>query len=77
MRPSCKQLSTRSNKDDMRITVNDAKCPQDHKCPAIGVCPVDAISQEGFKLPNVDPTTCIECMACVSYCPMGAFLHSE
>jgi ferredoxin len=57
----------------MSITVNGAKCPQDHRCPAIKVCPVDAISQEGHGLPKVDQDACIDCMACADYCPMGAF----
>ena len=61
----------------MSITVNGAKCPQDHRCPSIGVCPVDAISQEGFGLPAVDHHVCISCMACADYCPKGAFEQSE
>ena len=57
----------------MSLTVNGNKCPQNHRCPALGVCPVDAISQDGFGLPKVDPETCIDCMACQDYCQMGAF----
>jgi len=57
----------------MSVTVNGAKCPQDHRCPAIKVWPVDAISQEGHGLPKVDADACIDCMACTDYCPMGAF----
>jgi ferredoxin len=61
----------------MSITVNSAKCPQDHRCPAIGVCPTEAIAQEGFGLPTVDSEACIDCMACANYCPMGAFEQTE
>ena len=29
-------------------------CPQNHKCPAVKVCPVGALSQEGFEAPKID-----------------------
>mgnify|MGYP001855424003 CR=1 FL=1 len=29
-------------------------CPQNHKCPAVKVCPVGALSQEGFNAPKID-----------------------
>jgi Fe-S-cluster-containing hydrogenase component 2 len=56
----------------MTIKVNAARCPQNHSCPAIRVCPVEAISQEGYGLPAVDPEKCIACNKCVKFCPMGA-----
>ncbi len=55
------------------VPVADAeRCPQNHRCPLLEVCPVGAISQEGFALPVVDPDRCIECGACVAQCRMGA-----
>lgn len=30
------------------------KCLQNHKCPAIKVCPVGALSQEGFNAPKIN-----------------------
>lgn len=56
----------------MEITVDKRRCPQNHRCPAINVCPVDAISQDGYGLPIIDQDKCIECMKCTGYCPMGA-----
>ncbi len=56
----------------MPIYVYKAKCPQDHVCPAMRVCPVSALSQEGFDAPVVDKDKCIECGACSRLCPMGA-----
>jgi Fe-S-cluster-containing hydrogenase component 2 len=53
--------------------INPAKCPQNHPCPAIRVCPVQAISQKGVGLPVVDNEKCINCNKCISFCPMGAF----
>jgi Fe-S-cluster-containing hydrogenase component 2 len=54
------------------ITVNKNRCPQNHKCPAIRVCPVNAISQKDFELPIVDNNICVECKKCIKFCPMGA-----
>ena len=54
------------------IIVDKNLCPQNHKCPAIQVCPVNAISQIGFELPVVDNQVCIECQKCIKFCPMGA-----
>lgn len=56
----------------MAMNVDKNRCPQNHKCPAISVCPVNAISQEGYGLPIVDQEKCIECMKCVRFCPMRA-----
>ena len=56
----------------MKIIVDKNRCPQNHKCPAVKVCPVDAMTQEGFKAPTIDPEKCIECKKCVKFCPMGA-----
>jgi Fe-S-cluster-containing hydrogenase component 2 len=48
------------------------RCPQNHPCPAIRVCSVDAISQEGHGLPVIDESKCIKCGECARFCPMGA-----
>ena len=46
----------------MKILVNKQKCPQNHVCPSIKVCPKGAISQETpFSLPVVDAEKCIIC----------------
>lgn len=57
----------------MSMTVNARRCPQNHRCPALRVCPVNAITQEGFGLPVIDEKTCIDCGKCIRFCPMGAF----
>lgn len=36
------------------------RCPQDHTCPLISACPVEAISQAGWGAPAVDHQKCIE-----------------
>ncbi len=57
------------------IKVDAQKCPQDHRCPAIKVCPVAAISQNGFALPIIDEDLCIDCSKCIDYCPLNAFVR--
>jgi len=56
----------------MSITVNKKRCPQNHPCPSVRVCPVGALKQNGYDAPVVDEDACIQCMKCVDYCPMGA-----
>lgn len=56
----------------MSINVELARCPQNHPCPAVRVCPVGALSQEGFAAPKVDDEKCTDCGACVKFCPTGA-----
>ena len=56
----------------MAIIVDKNRCPQNHPCPSVRVCPVGALVQKGFDAPKVDESKCIECKKCVRYCPMGA-----
>jgi formate hydrogenlyase subunit 6/NADH:ubiquinone oxidoreductase subunit I len=54
------------------LNINIHRCPQNHYCPAVKVCPVDALSQDGYKAPTVDVAECIKCGQCVETCPTGA-----
>jgi Fe-S-cluster-containing hydrogenase component 2 len=54
------------------LTVNKVRCPQNHPCPSVRVCPVGALKQVGFGAPTVDQSKCIHCGKCVKYCPMRA-----
>lgn len=56
----------------MKLTVDTGRCPQNHSCPAIRVCPADAIKQNGYAAPTIDYDKCIKCKKCVTFCPMGA-----
>lgn len=56
----------------MAIKVLERKCPQNHRCPSLKVCPTKALTQQGNKAPVVDEETCTDCGACVRSCPMGA-----
>jgi len=62
----------------MRLIVNAAKCPQNHRCPPITVCPNGAISQKNiYALPEIDDKLCILCGKCMQFCPKGAFEKTE
>lgn len=56
------------------LIVNKARCPQNHRCPSVSVCPVNALTQEGFAAPEVDMAKCIRCGKCVNFCPMKALV---
>lgn len=55
------------------VTIATARCPQNHACPAVGVCPAGALSQTGHAAPVVDADKCTGCGKCVRFCPKGAF----
>jgi len=56
----------------MSIIVDKKLCPQNHPCPALRICPANALSQEGYHSPVVDEEKCLECGKCARFCPMGA-----
>ncbi len=56
----------------LSIMVNKNRCPENHPCPSIRVCPVQALRQKGYAAPTVDQSNCTKCGKCVRYCPMGA-----
>jgi Fe-S-cluster-containing hydrogenase component 2 len=66
--------STQQQDADVKgvLTVSKSRCPQNHPCPSIRVCPVGALSQKGYSAPVVDEDKCIKCSKCVRFCPMGA-----
>lgn len=61
----------------MALTIDAARCPQNHRCPLLTVCPVDAISQQGYGLPVIDADKCIECGKCVKLCGMQAVYKEQ
>ena len=61
----------------MILKIINEKCPQNHICPLLKVCPVGALSQKGFDAPTVDTDKCIKCGACVKFCPKKALILAE
>jgi len=60
----------------MALTISPLSCPQNHRCPITRVCPVGAISQNGFGLPLIDNGKCIKCGKCIKMCPMRAVVNN-
>lgn len=56
--------------------INKEKCPQNHICPAVRVCPVQALRQSGFSAPEITEK-CIGCGKCAMMCGMGALYIKE
>ena len=67
-----KKLNNNDNNSSKKLYVNNSRCPQNHTCPSIRVCPVGALSQKGYSAPVVDEEKCIKCGKCVNFCPMRA-----
>lgn len=58
----------------LTLVVKTNRCPQNHPCPAVRVCPVDAMRQIGYGAPTVDMDKCIACGKCVRFCPTRALV---
>jgi Fe-S-cluster-containing hydrogenase component 2 len=61
----------------MSLKISASRCPQNHRCPIVNVCPVGAISQNGYGLPVIDEEKCIDCGKCIKFCPMKAVVQKN
>jgi Fe-S-cluster-containing hydrogenase component 2 len=51
------------------IEINENACPQNHPCPAVRLCPVEAIVQDDIRsAPHIDDDLCTDCGACTQVC---------
>lgn len=57
---------------ERKLVVVKSRCPQNHPCPSLRVCPTGALRQQGFAAPTVEQGDCVRCGKCVRYCPRGA-----
>ena len=62
------------NNDDKKLIVKTTRCPQNHPCPSIKICPKGALSQKDHNAPVVDLEKCIKCGKCIIYCPKGVLV---
>lgn len=56
------------------LIIRNENCPQNHKCPAVNICPMGALSQNGFNAPVIDYDKCIACGKCSNFCPKKALV---
>ena len=68
------QNTEKKDKKDMILAVKESRCPANHPCPSVRVCPVGALKQNGYDAPIVDMEKCIKCGKCVRFCPMRALV---
>jgi len=62
----------------MNIKIIETRCPKNHVCPIINICPADAIYQENiYSAPIIDKEKCTDCGKCVKYCGYKAFQNIE
>lgn len=61
----------------IKIKIIKSRCPENHPCPSVRVCPVNSLQQVGFDAPIVLEDKCTKCGKCVKYCPMGAIQFAE
>lgn len=61
----------------MELHVDPDRCPQNHACQLVAICPAQAISQQGQALPVIDGGLCFECEICSMACPLGAVAVTE
>ena len=59
---------------ERKLKIIIENCPQNHKCPAVAICPVNALSQNGFEAPVIDENKCIRCGKCSNFCPKKALV---
>ncbi len=57
-----------------QLKVVTDRCPQNHPCPSVRVCPVGALTQSGFSAPKVNEEKCIRCGKCSNFCPKKALV---
>jgi ferredoxin len=58
----------------LKIEIEASRCPQNHICPVMRICPAGAISQRSpFSAPEIDEDKCTSCGKCTKYCGYSAF----
>ncbi len=67
-------LNTKERFMEKELKVIVGRCPQNHKCPSVSICPVGALEQDGFNAPTVNQEKCIRCGKCAKFCPKQALV---
>lgn len=52
-----------------KLILDVQKCPANHSCPAVKICPMDALHQAGSNhAPEINYNLCVACGACTRVC---------
>ena len=64
---------------ERKLEIVTENCPQNHKCPAVNVCPVGALSQNEFEAPKIDYEKCKSLVLKYIYYPQvdGGFMYTD
>ena len=55
------------------IKIEAERCPKNHPCPVIRICPAGAITQNNiFSAPELDEEKCAQCGLCTGFCGYNA-----
>lgn len=57
------------------IKIEKERCPHNHKCKAVKLCFVGALSQKENEVPKIDYNKCIKCGKCIKLCPKKVFIE--
>ena len=56
-----------------KLVLDLQKCPANHSCPAVRVCPIDALHQTSdHHAPEINYNLCVACGNCTRVCGMKA-----
>lgn len=61
----------------MKIKIVKERCPHNHKCRVIALCPMDALSQKEKEVPKINYKKCIKCQKCITLCPKKVFVLED
>jgi carbon-monoxide dehydrogenase iron sulfur subunit len=67
----------RIEKDAIAAVYIPRVCIQCEEAPCVDACPVDALTQSGSGVIDVDRDRCVGCRKCVAACPYGGVLFDE
>lgn len=67
----------KGEKMEKKLKVLEKNCPKKHKCTAVKICPVGAITQKDFDVPKIDQKKCIKCGKCTLVCPKKVFVMEK
>lgn len=69
-----KTVTDQQDDNKKSVVVKTSRCPQNHPCPSVRVCPTGALTQQGFHAPIIHSEKCITCAKCVRFCPKNALV---